>query len=218
MSSYFRDHTNRLVRVNPLHNLPLGYLTPSPIKSSPIDLPRFSEINIEPISMDHHEQDPIKHGLGGAQNEQHGFDRVVEDHEHASNAGEVEAQTRTMRDYMNSARQTPISAIVLPAHHTTLNLKPGMLQALPQFNGYESERPYLPLKDFEDAFSIFQDNSCLKKILLLKLFPFTLKDKAKFWFNSLRRRSIHSWNTMEGEFLKKFFPENYTEALRRSIS
>ncbi|GFZ02203.1 hypothetical protein Acr_15g0008110 [Actinidia rufa] len=146
------------------------------------------------------------------------FDREVEDRDHMSNAGEVEAQTRTMRDYMNPARQTPISAIVLPAHHTTLNLRSGMLQALPHFNGCESERPYTHLKDFEDACSIFQDNSCPREVLLLKLFPFTLKEKAKSWFNSLRPRSIYSWNAMEGEFLKKKFPENRTEALRRAIS
>ncbi|GFZ19874.1 hypothetical protein Acr_28g0005790 [Actinidia rufa] len=168
--------------------------------------------------MDHHEQDPRGHGLGGAQNGEHGFDREVEDHDHASNAGEVEAQIRTMRYYMNPARQTPISSIVLPVHHTTLNLRSRMLQALPHFNGYESERPYTHLKDFKDACSIFQDSSCPREILLLKLFPFTLKDKAKFWFNSLRPRSIYSWNAMEGEFLKKFFPENRTEALRRAIS
>ncbi|GFY88708.1 late embryogenesis abundant protein, group 2 [Actinidia rufa] len=168
--------------------------------------------------MDHHEQDPRGHVLGGAQNGEHGFDREVEDRDHMSNAGEVEAQTRTMRDYMNPARQTPISAIVLPAHHTTLNLRSGMLQALPHFNGCESERPYTHLKDFEDACSIFQDNSCPREVLLLKLFPFTLNEKAKSWFNSLRPRSICSWNAMEGEFLKNFFPENRTEALRRAIS
>ena len=55
----------------------------------------------------------------------------VEDHEMKSNAGEVEAQIRTMRDYMNPTWKTPISPIVLLAHHTTLNLKLGMLQALP---------------------------------------------------------------------------------------
>ena len=216
MSSYFRDHTNRLVRVDPLRNLPLGYLTPSPTRSSSVDLSQFPLVDIRPIPMDQHDQ--VGHVLGGAQHVQDGVNRDVVDQERESNAGEVEAQIRTMRDYMNPTRQTPTSAIVLPAHHTTLNLKPGMLQALPQFHGYESERPYAHLKDFEDACSIFQDNSCPREVLLLKLFPFTLKDKAKFWFNSLRPRSIHSWNTMEGEFLKKFFPENRTEALRRAIS
>ena len=57
---FFSDHTNHLVRVNPLRNLPLGYLTPSPTRSSPIDLPHFYLVNIELILMDQDE-----HVLGG---------------------------------------------------------------------------------------------------------------------------------------------------------
>ena len=66
MFSYFMNHTNRLVRIDPLRNLSLGYLTPSPTRSSSVDLPRFSMVNIEPISMDHDEQDPLGHVLCGA--------------------------------------------------------------------------------------------------------------------------------------------------------
>ena len=64
ISSYFRDHTNHLVRVDPLRNLPLGYLTPSPTRFSPVDLPQFSLVDIEPIPMDQHEQDSLGHVLG----------------------------------------------------------------------------------------------------------------------------------------------------------
>ena len=142
--------------------------------------------------MDQHEQDPLGHILGKAHNRQHGFSREVEDHERASNAREVEAQICTMRDYMNPTWQTPILDIVLLTYHTTLNLKLGMLQVLPHFHGCESERPYTHLKDFGDACSIFKGNLYPWEVLLLKLFPFTLKDKAKHWFNSLRPRSIHS--------------------------
>ncbi|PSR98011.1 Immunoglobulin superfamily member 8 like [Actinidia chinensis var. chinensis] len=50
--------------------------------------------------MDHHEQDPMGYGLGGAQNGQHGFDRVVEDHEHArvtEYLGNMERKSPTKR-------------------------------------------------------------------------------------------------------------------------
>ena len=128
--------------------------------------------------MEQHEQDPLGyvlvgahngqiellgHVLGGALNEQHGVDKREEDQQRSSNARKVEAQISTMRDYKNPIQQTPISTLVLLAHHTTFNLKPGILQALPQFYGYDSERPYAHLKYFEDACSIFQDNSCLGK-------------------------------------------------------
>ena len=68
--------------------------------------------------MDHHEQNLLGHVLGGAHNGQHGVNREVEDHETVSNAGKVEAQMRTMRDYMNLTRKTPISVIDFP--HITL--------------------------------------------------------------------------------------------------
>jgi hypothetical protein len=38
----------------------------------------------------------------------------------------------------------------------------------------------------------------------LKLFPFSLKDKAKTWLQNLRSGSIHAWNKMQQQFLKLF--------------
>ena len=52
----------------------------------------------------------------------------------------------------------------------------------------------------------------------LKLFPFTLKDKAKIWLNSLRLRSICTWTDLQAEFLKKFFPTHRTNGLKKQIS
>ena len=51
-----------------------------------------------------------------------------------------------------------------------------------------------------------------------KLFPFTLKDKNKFWLNSIRLRSIKNWTEMQAEFLKKFFSTHRTNTLKRQIS
>ena len=51
--------------------------------------------------MNKHEQDPMGHVLGGAYHGHHVVNKEIEDHERARNAGEVEAQIRTMRDYMN---------------------------------------------------------------------------------------------------------------------
>ena len=52
----------------------------------------------------------------------------------------------------------------------------------------------------------------------LKLFPFTLKDKAKIWLNSLRPKSIRTWTDLQAEFLKKFFLTHRTNGLKRQIS
>ena len=63
MSLYFKDHINHLVRVDPLRNLPLGYLTPSPTRSNSVDLSRFPLVDTEPIPIDQHEQDPLQPDL-----------------------------------------------------------------------------------------------------------------------------------------------------------
>ncbi|KAI3791219.1 hypothetical protein L2E82_04902 [Cichorium intybus] len=43
----------------------------------------------------------------------------------------------------------------------------------------------------------------------LKLFPFTLKDKAKYWFTSLPANSIRTWEHLKTKFLQEFYPIFY---------
>ena len=40
----------------------------------------------------------------------------------------------------------------------------------------------------------------------LKLFPFSLRDRAKAWFSSLPKNSIDSWNKCKDAFISKYFP------------
>ncbi|WKA01504.1 hypothetical protein VitviT2T_019784 [Vitis vinifera] len=82
----------------------------------------------------------------------------------------------------------------------------------------ESENPYAHIKEFEDVCNTFQEGGASIDLMRLKLFPFTLKDKAKIWLNSLRPRSIRSWTDLQAEFLKKFFPTHRTNGLKRQIS
>ena len=51
----------------------------------------------------------------------------------------------------------------------------------------------------------------------LKLFPFSLKDKAKSWFNSLRPNSITTWVQMQESFLMKLFSMRRTHAFQGKI-
>ncbi|RVW42605.1 hypothetical protein CK203_108242 [Vitis vinifera] len=76
----------------------------------------------------------------------------------------------------------------------------------PTFHGMESENPYAHIKEFEDVCNTFREGGASIDLMRLKLFPFTLKDKAKIWLNSLRPR------TKENE---KFYEcwERYMEAI-----
>jgi hypothetical protein len=52
----------------------------------------------------------------------------------------------------------------------------------------------------------------------MHLFPFSLKDKAKYWLNSLEPNFITSWTQMQQEFLKKYFTIGKTNQIRKAIT
>jgi len=43
------------------------------------------------------------------------------------------------------------------------------------------------------------------EVIKLKLFPFSLKDKANTWFNSFPKNTIATWDEMAYKFLTKYF-------------
>ncbi|XP_060673095.1 uncharacterized protein LOC132803722 [Ziziphus jujuba] len=52
----------------------------------------------------------------------------------------------------------------------------------------------------------------------LRLFPWSLRDKAKVWLNSLPAGTITTWDAMEAKFLDKFFPPSKTAKLKSDIN
>ncbi|KAI3680669.1 hypothetical protein L6452_35442 [Arctium lappa] len=53
--------------------------------------------------------------------------------------------------------------------------------------------------------------------LMLTLFPFSLRDRAKSWFNSLAPGSVPSWSNMAEKFLRNFFPPTRNAKSRNEI-
>ena len=110
---------------------------------------------------------------------------------------------RSMRDHMHPPRMSAPSCIVPPIEQLVIRLH--IVPLLPTFHGMESENPYAHIKEFEDVCNTFQEGGASIDLMRLKLFPFTLKDKAKIWLNFLRPMSILTWTNLQVEFLKKFF-------------
>ena len=97
-------------------------------------------------------------------------------------------------------------------------VRPYLVPLLPTFHGLESENPYTHIREFEEVCYTFKEDATTVDLMRLKLFPFTLKDKAKIWLNFLRPRTIYNWTEMQAEFLKKFFSTHRTNTLKRQIS
>ncbi|MCS5023618.1 retrotransposon gag domain-containing protein, partial [Staphylococcus aureus] len=128
-------------------------------------------------------------------------------------------QEKTLIEYFSPAIASTPSCIVLPQTSAThFELKPAILQLLPSFYGLERDDPYMHVKEFLEICSTFRFQNFNDESVRLRMFPFSLKDKAKAWLNSLPTGTITSWNQLVNKFLSKFFPISKTDALRREIS
>ena len=92
-----------------------------------------------------------------------------------------------------------------------------MLNCLPSFYGLENEDQYNHLIDFNIVYQTFKYENFLDKDIKLKLFPFSLKDRARSWFNTLSDNNITSWEQMVTNCLNKYFPVHKTNIIRREI-
>ena len=127
-------------------------------------------------------------------------------------------QSRTLRDYMNPTRSSSPTCLVFPTDAHNFNFKAAVIQLLPNFHGLDAENPYLHLREFEEVCHTYTDQNCSMNTIRLKLFPFSLKDKAKTWLQNLRPGSIRTWNELQEQFLKKFFPHHRTNFFKRQIT
>ena len=55
-------------------------------------------------------------------------------------------------------------------------------------------------------------------VIKLKIFPFSLRDKARSWFHNLMVGSINRWGELAEVFLTKFFPPQLTSQPRAEIT
>jgi hypothetical protein len=102
-----------------------------------------------------------------------------EDNQSLHNENNENIRVRTLRDHMNPTRTSAPSCIVFPPDASHFNFKSGIIQLLPCFHGLDLENPYLHLREFEEVCNTYNDSNYSMNTIRLKLFPFSLKDKAK---------------------------------------
>src|SRR5262249_18195786 len=133
----------------------------------------------------------------------------------------AEAQ-KTMMDYAKPSFDGTNSSIVRPTVATnTFEIKPAIIQMIQntvQFGGLPSEDPNAHITSFLEICDTFKENGVNNDTIRLRLFPFSLRDRAKGWLNTLPSRSITTWDGLAEKFLTKYFPPSKTAKLRNDIS
>lgn len=109
------------------------------------------------------------------------------------------------------------SSILLPTVARNYELKSSHLNMLPSFYGLPNEDPLTHIKDIFNVVSSFPLTGVTEDQLRMRVFPYTLKDKAKYWLNSLKPGSLTTWAAIQKKFLEKYFSTQKTDMLRDKI-
>ena len=117
-----------------------------------------------------------------------------------------------IQEEYSSMRQPPIEAI-------NFELKPALITMVQQhqFTGHLSEDPNEHLGRFTRMENTIKLNGVRPDVIKLQLFPFSLRDVAATWFDSLIVGSMNTWEELVEAYMSSFFPPAVTVERRGEI-
>ena len=133
-----------------------------------------------------------------------GFDGVA----NQECAAKVLKEHDTMENLWNSFIHNKYSAIKQPAIDASdFELKPALIIMVQQnqFAGHSTENPNEHLGRFLRIANSINLSGVKPEVIQLSLFPFSLRDMAITWFNSLPHESVNTWEELMRAYFNKFF-------------
>jgi hypothetical protein len=112
---------------------------------------------------------------------------------------------------------TPIAPLATAANF--YEIKPALLNLVmkEQFSGASTEDAAAHLKIFVELCEMQKYKDVDSDIIKLKLFPFSLRGKAKDCLLSLTKNSIDSWAKCKDAFIGRYYPPAKIISLRSNI-
>ncbi|KAK8562060.1 hypothetical protein V6N12_049113 [Hibiscus sabdariffa] len=147
------------------------------------------------------------------------------DDEQNQNALEIlvaNARLRDIRDHLTPILDDLNPGIVAPKIQTAhFELKPVMfymLNSIGQFGGSPQEDARQHILAFLEVCDSFQQQGFHEDVLKLKLFPYSLRDRARAWLSGVPAGSMESWADLCRSFLLRYNPPNMHTQLRNDIA
>src|SRR5918993_1828245 len=128
--------------------------------------------------------------------------------------------TTKLCDFTNTNNNDFLSTLIAPLANTeSCEINTALLNLVmkDQFAGLPSEDAATHLNNFVDLCDMQKKKDTDNNIVKLKLFLFSLRDRAKVWFSSLPKNSIDSWNKCKDASISKYFPPAKIITLRNDI-
>ena len=145
-----------------------------------------------------------------------GFDGVA----NQECAAKVLKEHDTMENIWNSFIHNRYLAIKQQALNANdFELEPALITMVQQnqFAGHSTENPNEHLGRFLRIANSINLSGVKPEVIQLQLFPFSLRDMAITWFNSLPHESVNTWEEMMRAYFSKFFIPSTPSEQRREI-
>ncbi|KAL5559239.1 hypothetical protein UlMin_035450 [Ulmus minor] len=116
---------------------------------------------------------------------------------------------RALRDYVAPNVIGTTSGIRRPTiQANNFEIKPYFIKMVQanQFGGMSKDDPNAHISSFLEVCDLCKINGVSEDAVRLRVFPFSLRDRAKEWLNSLPPRSITTWNELYQRFIMGWFP------------
>ena len=136
-------------------------------------------------------------------------------------AAEVLKEQDTMEDLWKSFIQDKYLAVKQPTIDANdFELKPALIAMVQQnqYTGHSTEKPNEHLGRFLRIANSIKLNGVRPEVIQLQVFPFSLRDMAATWFNSLPYESDNTCEELMGAYFSKFFPPSLTSEQRWEIT
>ena len=133
----------------------------------------------------------------------------------------AQPERRTLGDFAMPDISGTFGGIVAPTiANNNFEIKPSIIHMVQnnQFGGLQGEDPYAHILTFLNVCATFKINGVTDDAIRLRLFPFSVKDKAQLWLASLPSESITTWDQLKQAFLHKYFPPHKTAKFRNEIT
>ncbi|GJU31194.1 reverse transcriptase domain-containing protein [Tanacetum coccineum] len=131
----------------------------------------------------------------------------------------LDPDDRPMWESAKIVAPTPNSVIVQPNVDDNFVINNTHLKMIHEnkFDGYLRAYPHDHIREFLAICDMFKYGETQSEAVKLLMFPFSLYDKAKTWFDELNEESITSWEQMRKYFINKFFPPSLFNRLLLEI-
>ncbi|XP_075500193.1 uncharacterized protein LOC142538778 [Primulina tabacum] len=140
--------------------------------------------------------------------------------ENRENDRHVQPEAIPIRDHFRPVINNHYSGIARGTiNANNFELKPALINIVQQnqFAGTATSDPHVHLRTFLEITDTVKINNVPDDIIRLRLFPFSLRDQARGWLQSLPLGSITTWQELATKFLAKYFPPAKSAQLKIEI-